>query len=791
MTGFVHDLRFAVRMLRKHKAFTLVAVVALALGIGGTTVMFAAVDSILLRPLPYPEAPRLVRLWSSWGTGGVGSVSLPDFEDWRAQSKTLELMSAISYDDFTLVKDGLGQRVVGMHVTADLFKLLGAQPRLGRDFSPDDFVHGNAVILGDELWRTRFGASPDVIGQPVRLSGTSYTVVGVLPPAARMPDQTSDVFYLPLVADAAKHPRGNHYLQVVARYAPGATPAQAKAELDAIARRLEQSYPDSNHQRGVLVRSWQESLTQHVRPALLLLLGAVLLVLLMVCANVANMLLARVASRRGELAVRLALGAGRARVVRQLMVECLLLGLAGAGAGLLLAMWGLDALRAIMPRNFIVDPRLDLRALGFAAALALGATFVFGLVPALRAVGGDLGAVLKQDARTVTGARSWLRSSLVVLQVALSFAVVVGAALLGRSFARLLSVEPGYDPRGVVTLQVSLPETKDPLVYFPRVLDEVRALPEVSDAGWVDFLPLSPSNINGDFDIEGKTFDDPNRATEYMVVTPGYFEAMRMHIVSGRGIGSGDVSDGERVCVVNQAMARRYFGTEDPVGRHMRIGWSDDKRWMTVVGVLADIKRFGLDNDAQPETYLPLSQQPFGNMALAVRAKNATATASLAEAVRRAVQAADPEQAIFDVRTMSALVDDSVRQRRLLLDFSGFFGLIALVVAALGIYGVLAVQVAQRTRELGIRMALGATPRDVRALVVRQGVTLAVAGAGLGASAALALSSLLASMLYGVTATDPATYGVVALALVAMALAASWLPARRATAIDPMVALRA
>ncbi|MDB4966163.1 MAG: hypothetical protein JWN44_1852 [Myxococcales bacterium] len=789
MTGFLQDLRFAGRLLLRAKGFTLIALAALALGIGATTAMYSAVDGILMRPLPYPEADRMVRLWELWGSGGTGSVSWPNLQDWRAQVKTLELLSGVVIRDYTLVRDGRGERVMGAAVTSDLMPLLGARPALGRSFSADAFVHGNELVLGHELWLRRFGGKEEALGQTVRLGTDSYVIIGVMPAGFRLPDGTPGV-YLPYVPDAQAAVRGNHFLKVVGRTAGGASLSQAKAELDTIARALEQSYPDSNKQRGILVRNWQESITARLRPSIWLLFGAVVLVLIIACANVANMLLARAAARQSELAVRFALGASRMRVVRQLLTECLLLAVLGGICGLVLSIWGIDATRAALPPDFIFEARLDGRALGFATLVALGSTFVFGLWPALRAARGDLSAVVKEGSRSVAGGRSRMRSALVVVQVALSFALLVGATLLGRSFLRVAGVEPGFDARGVVTLQMALSSAnKDPAQFFQRVVDRVQSMPQVTAAGVVDFLPLSANNINGSFFIEGIKIDDPNSYTEYMIASPGYFETMRMHVVRGRGIVAGDTATAQKVCVVNQRMAQKYWGSEDVVGKRMKLDWADKEDWLTVVGVVGDIKRWGLDGDATPETYVPFAQRPFGSMALAVRGQGTPA--ELAAAVRREVQSIDPTEATFDVTTMAEAVDDSLRSRRLLLDFTGVFGAIALALAGIGLYGVLMVQVAQRTRELGIRIALGAQPRDVRALVVRQAVGLAALGAAVGSVAALALSSLLTKLLYGVGATDPPTYVAVAGTLIAVAFAASWLPARRATSIDPMVALRA
>ena len=791
MSSFWQDLRFAARLLIKARGFAAVAVLALALGIGGATVMYSAVDGVLLRPLPYPEAPRLVRVWERWGHGATGSVSWPNVVDWRAQSRTLELISAMSNESLTLVRDGIGERLNAARVTPDFFTLVGVRPALGRLFSADAFVHGDEIVLGHEAWLRQFGGKQKIVGQRVTLSDKSYVVVGVLPAGFAVPYFSGGV-YLPFVAEGQALARDHHYLQVYARLAPGASLSQARAEMDGIARALEKAYPDSNQERGILVRSWQESLTARQRPAILLLFGAVLLVLVIACANVANMLLARAASRQGELAVRVALGARRGRIVQQLLTESLLLAALGGIAGLALSLWGIDATRSVLGAGTLLEPTVDARVLLFSVGVALASTFVFGLWPAVRAARSDVATVVKEGGRSVTAGRSRMRTTLVVLQVALSFTLLVGAALLGRSFLRVAAVEPGFDPHGVVTMQMAIAQSKDPAAFFARVLDRVRSLPEVTDAGVVNFLPLSNSNVNGGFDIEGLHFDDPNRATEYMIASPGYFEAMRMHFIRGRGFTDGDTATSQKVCVVNQTMARKWFGTDDPIGRHIRLEWVDkDNSWMTVVGVLADAHRFGLDGEPVAETYMPLQQLPISwrNLALAVRGHGSPGT--LAAMVKRKVADVDPTEAVFDVTTMSEAVDDSLKPRRVLLDFTGLFGAVALALAAIGLYGVLAVQVAQRTRELGIRIALGARPADVRALVVRQALMLTLAGAIVGAGAALALSSLVGSLLYGVAATDLPTYAAVAATLVLVSLGAAWVPARRATAIDPMHALRA
>jgi len=786
MIGLGQDLRFTARTLLKSKAFTLVAVLALALGIGGTTVMYSAVNGVLLGELPYPQPDRLVRLWAKSGNGGTGSVSWQDFLDWKAQSKSVELMAGFSQGDYTLAHAGQAERIPGSRVTADFFALLGARPILGRAFGAEAFVHGTELVLSNEVWRQSFSASPDVVGQAVRLSDKTYSVVGILPPGFQLPGSAGGV-YLPYVPDEHAQ-RGNHFLNVLGRLAPGASRAQASAELETIAASLAAAYPDSNKDRSILTRLWSESLTENLRPAILLLFGAVLLVLVIACANVANMLIARAASRQTELALRFALGATRLRVIRQLLTECLVLAVAGGLGGVLIAVWGVGACRAILPPSSIFAIGLDAHAFLFAGVAVLASVLVFGLVPAVQATRGDLAGVMKAGARTVAHGRSRLRSLLVVVQVALSFALLAGATLLGRSFASVAAVPAGFDPTGVLTLQIALPESKDPALFYQRLLDRVQAIPQVTSAGLVDFLPLAQNNISGPFAIEGKTIDDPNASTECMIATPDYMKTMGMSILHGRGLAAGDVKDGQPVVVINQAMARKYFGADDAVGKRMRLEWTENAPWSTVVGVVADSKRRALDREAVPETFTPFAQVPWRNMTLTVKGQGDLG--ALAAAIRREVASVDPEQAVFNVATMSRVVDDSLRFRRLLLDFTGVFGAVALLLAAVGLYGVLAVQVAQRTHELGIRMALGAQPKDVRALVVKNGVFLTLAGTVVGAATAILLSSLLGKLLYGVAPTDPVTFIGVGLLLVGVSILAAWVPARRATRIDPMTAFR-
>jgi predicted permease len=781
------DLRYAVRTLRRSKGLTLVAVTVLALGIGGTTVMYSVVAGTLLRPLPFPEADRLVRLYSSEGPGWRGSSSYEDFQDWRGETRSVELMTAVEWRDENLARDGRAERLNGVRVSRDFFALLGVTPALGRTFTTAAYAgQADEVILGHDVWQHWFAGAPDVLGTSLALSGHIYTVVGVLPDGAGMPSSSGVGVYRPLGPDAARG-RGDHYLQVLGRLAPGATVAQANAELDALSRQLEAAFPTTNTGRSALVLSWHDQMVESLRPSVLLLFGAVLLVLVIACANVANMLIARATARQPELAVRFALGASRARVVRQLLTESALLAALGGGLGLLVAAWGIDLARAIAPRSPVIVIALDPGVLAFGVVVAVASVLLFGLVPALRATGADLQAAIRAGARGVAVGPTRLKNALVVAQVALSFALLVGAGLLGQSFVKVSGVDPGYDPTRVVTFRVALPPQRDARAYFARLLERVRALPDVESAGLVNYLPLSNSNYSGGFEIEGQTYA-PGRTpeAEYMFATPGYFQTMRAHLVAGRGIEEQDRADGRRVAVVNQTLARRYFPGANPIGARFNLE-NDD--FYEIVGVVADMRRWGPAAEPVPEIYMSFVQAPTSTMALAARGRGDPA--ALAVALRGAAMAVDPEQAVYEVTTLDKSLDESLRPRRTLMTFLAVFAAVALALAAIGLYGVLAVNVAQRRRELGIRMALGAAPANVRGLVIGHGLRLVLVGVAVGAAAAAALARLLGWMLFGVSGWDPATYAVVALGLCAVALLATWLPARRATRIDPMTALRA
>jgi putative ABC transport system permease protein len=795
MRDVFQDFRLALRTILARPGFVTVVIITLALGIGLTAAVFSVVSGVLLRPLPFPQPDRLVRLYETAPSVRFGSISAPNLDDWRAQSHSFEQLAGMSYASFNLAGTGEPERLSGFRITPELLPLLRVAPTLGRGFVAEEHTPGRdrEILISHDLWQRRFGGSPEIVGRAVSVNGAPHTIVGVMPAgfffAARV-----DV-WTPFVRDAADpaQARGNHFLAGYGRLAAGVTPAQAAAELDTIAARLGQTYPGEQGNRGIVLYPLHEILVAQIRPQLLLVLGAVGLVLLIACANVASLLLARSAARSGEIAVRAALGASRWRLVRQLLVESLVLAILGGGFGLLLAVWGTDfaasRVRGLAPSFHVA---VDGGVLAFTAAVSVACAFGFGLWPALRASRADLGGALKEGARAVSGPAARGRRILLVGQVALSLTSLVGAGLLVRSFVAVLGTDRGFDARGVVTLQVAMPAARSgpeerTIAFYRAVLERARSLPGVEAAGVVSFLPLARFNSNGDFEIEGHPFP-PGEApvTEHMAASADYFRTLGMRVVAGRGLAESDNQTAPRVAVVNQTFARRIFGEADPIGQHMR--WGPDEPWMTIVGVVADVKRWAIDRPAVPETYFPYVQQPFAQMALAVRTR--LDPGSMLATLRREVAAVDPAQAVFDARTLEDIVEDSLAQRRFVLVLLALFAGAAVLLAAVGLYGLLTHQVVQRTREIGIRMALGARAGDVSRLVVLDGLGLAALGVALGTALALGASRLLGSLLYGVTAADPVTYAAVALLLLVVAALASFIPARRATRVDPMVAFR-
>ncbi len=803
VSDVLHDLRYGCRMLIRSPGFTIAAVLTLALGIGANTAIFSLVNGVLLRPLPFPEPDRLIWL-QEHDPGAVierPAVSYLNFLDWRDQNSVFTHVAVVDDVGFNVGGES-PERVEGMRASADLFTLLRVEPALGRAFTAEEDRPGGekVVVLAHGLWKRLFGADRGVLGRTIRLNDEPHTVVGVLPPDFTLLPGI-DV-WVPLAVDPVLTERGHHWLSAVARLKPGVSPADAQADMTAIARRLEQDYPQSNANHGVLVMPLQGALVEDIAPPLFVLMGAVGFVLLIASANVANLLLARSAARQREIAIRASLGAGRGRIVRQLLTESLLLSLLGGGAGLLLGTWLRDTLASLIPADVSLAEmvRMDGRVLAFTVGTTLLTGILFGMAPAFQASRGAVSEALKEGGWSATAgpARHRLRSALVVSEVALASILLVGAGLMIRSFHRLRGVDPGLDPENVLTLRVSLPEAKyreraQVAGFFDATLKRVAALPGAAAAGAILRLPLTGrGGWDWGFTVEGRPSAPPGQnhgLSNFQVVTPDYFRAMGVRILKGRVFGERDRDGAPGVVLVNETLARAFWPTEDPVGKRLRLGGEDPNvPWLTIVGVVNDVRYRGLDAAIRQDLYLPSAQAPQREMSMVVR--TASEPMGLAAAVRAAVLSVDADLPIYRVRGMREVVDASLGQQRFPLQILAAFALLALVLAAVGIYGVMSYAVTQRTHEIGVRMALGAGRAEVLRMVVGQGLRLAIMGVAVGLAGSLALTRLLSSLLFGVSATDPATFVGVPVLLAAVAALACYIPARRATRVDPMVALR-
>jgi putative ABC transport system permease protein len=803
METFLQDLRFSLRMLVKNPGFAAVAAITLALGIGANTAIFSVVNAVLLRPLPYRDPSRLVLMNESSQQLPDMSVSYPNYLDWRDRSRSFERIAAVQPAQYTLSGVDRPERLGGWNVTADFFATLGVTPVVGRDLSARDDRPGAppVALLTYGLWQRRFGGDPSVVGRALTLSGRSVEVVGVLPQTFRFYYGDADLF-LPLGIDADRlKDRGDHPgIYVVARLKPGATPKTAFADMDAIARSLEAEHPETNSGNRVAVKLLQDDVVSILRPVLVVLAGAVGFVLLIACANVANLLLARASTREKEIAIRRALGASRRRVLRQVLTESALLSLLGGGLGLLLAAWLSDVLLSLVPAGLprMDEVRLDGTVLGFTLLLSLLTGLVFGIAPAWQASRSDVLEPLKETARGSSSGRGQqrFRSVLVVSEVALALVLLAGAGLMARSFERLQEVRPGFRPGNVLSAQLVLPEIKyktrpEIIAFADQLLARVGALPGVEAAGTVNPLPLTQEGWQTDYQIEGRPVPARGEApnSDYHVVSGAYFKAMGIPLVRGRLFDDSDREDTTPVVLVNETLARRYWPEGDAVGKRMRTGSVDQPGpWLTVVGVVGDVRQYGLDQEQKTQFYRPGRQLALHPMSLVLRAQGDPE--ALAAAVRRAVQSIDPDQPIYNVRSMDSLLATTLAPRRLSLLLLAAFAMTALLLAGVGIYGVLAYSVTQRTHEIGIRMALGARRADVLVMILRQGIRLVLIGAALGVAAAFGLTRLMSSLLFGVSPTDPATLGAVCLVLVGVALLACIVPARRASGVDPMIALR-
>ena len=801
MRTLLNDARFGLRTLWKRPGFTLVAVLTLALGVGANTAIFSVVNGVLLRPLPLKEAERLVLVYETTPQTPRDYVSVPNLEDYRAAARSFEGFATYVPQSVNLTGGGAEpERVVGAFVTSSFFPVVGAEPALGRALLPEDDAQGGGrvAVLGHALWQNRFGADRGVVGKTLVLNGEPFEVVGVMPEGFGYPVAAPDVLLPAQKWPNYKVDRAAHNCWVVGRLKPGATRAAAEDELRAVARRLEEAYPEENRGRGVEVVGLQEDVVEDIRPALLILAGAVGFILLIACANIANLLLARGATRQREMALRSALGASRVRLLRQLLTETLLLALAGGAAGLLLAWWGVDALLALNPSQ-LPAPRgigLDARVLVFSLALSALAGFIFGVVPALQLSKADLGGALKEGGRgTGEGAgRARLRGAFVVAQVALSLVLLVGAGLLVNSFYRLLNVSPGFDPRGLLTMEYRLPRNRYPQgeqqwKFHREVVERVSNVPGVESAAVIRGLPFSGNGSTVVYAVPDRPA--PPRGQEPRTlenaIDPNYLRTAGLPLLRGRNFNEQDTPSAAPVVLVNRLLAEQVWPGEDPVGK--QISFPEAKMTATVVGVVGDAKQYDIGERQRPQVYTPYAQNPHIFGTLVVRARGVEPM-GLVKTVKQAVWSVDPEQPVWKVRTVEHLLSLNVADRRFVLWLMACFAGLAVLLTALGIYGVVSYNVAQRTHEIGVRMALGAEGRDVLRMVLGRGMRLALAGVGAGLVAALVVTRLMEGLLYGVSAADPLTYAAVALLLSAVALVACYIPARRATRVDPLEALR-
>ncbi len=804
MQSLWQDLRFGMRLMLKRPGFAAIVLAVLALGIGANTAIFSVVNGVLLRPLNYPGAERILTVWEDH-TRRDGPArewtSPPGFEDWREQGGVFEHIAAVNNWGPTLTESGEPEMLSGALVSAGAFAVTGVKPALGREFTADEDKAGaeKVVILSHRLWQRRFNSDPAMVGRAIRLSGESFTVVGVMPAGFQLPIINNAEIFRPITPTLNPGcQRGCYTLRVIARLRPDVTPARAKTEMDALAGRIAQQFPEDNKNIGVTLVPLHDFLVGDVRPAMLALLLAVGFVLLIACANVANLMLAKAAAREREIAIRAAMGASRWQLVRQLLSESLLLALIGGGLGLLLAFWMLDLLKSISPED---APRMDEigidgRVLFFSLCLSALTGLLCGLIPALQASKSDLNQSLREagaGGKTSVGGGK-VRSALVVAEIAIALTLLIGAGLLMRSFIVLQSVEPGFNPVRVLTARIGLPQTTYPkreqvTLFYDQLHERLKALPGVQSVSFASSVPMTGVNSDTSFTVEGRPAPPPDQRPSawFSIVGQDYFRTLNIRLREGRGFDARESESSPAVVIVSETMARRYWPAETPIGKRLGFG-QEPVRWAEVIGVVSDVHQFGLSTDARPTFYFS-DRQRNANFRTLVLLAGSDPQAMVA-AVRKEIQALDKNLAISSVQTMEQIVSDSIAVPRLMMSLFGSFAAVAMLLAALGIYGVMAYAVTQRTHELGIRLALGAQTRDVLKLVLGQGMKLTLLGVAIGLVAAFGLTRLMKELLFGVSATDPATFAAIALLLVGVALAACWIPVRRATKVDPMIALR-
>ena len=799
METLLRDIRYGIRSLLKRPGFTVIALIALALGIGANTAIFSLVNAVLLRPLPFAEPDRLVWMWGNIRNGSNrASVAPLDFLDFRAQNTTFEQFAAAITVPVPVNLTGSGEpeRLSGAAVTGNYFQALGVQPSLGRSFLLENEKTGSdqVVVLSHALWKKRFGADPAIVNKTITLDSKSMLVLGVMPPNFNFP--ASAELWVPLNFDESPgmKQRKAHFMRPVGRLKPGVTIEQAQADTDTVARRLEEQYPDTNTGWNLRLVSLREQLVGNTRPTLFILFGAVGFVLLIACANVANLLLVRAAGRQKEIALRTALGAGRFRIIRQMITESVLLSLAGGSVGTLLAFWGVELLVKLSEGNIpsTAQVRIDATVLGFTLLVSILTGVLFGLAPALRTMKLNLIESLKEGGRTGSeGSRNRTRSALVVFESAVAVLLLIGAGLLVRSLVRLQNVSPGFDSHNILTMRVDLPREKYPTPekagsFYQQLESRLAGLPGVESVGLISELPLSGQPNDMPYTVEGRPPASPDQEfdDDFRRVNRHYFATMKIPFLRGRNFTDKEVNESAKVLIISDLLARRVFPNEEPLGKRLIMAMGNTP--FEIIGVVGDIRHRGLEVGALPAMYMPTNQNNWMNLVM----RTTVEPTSLAAAVRREVQSIDPDQPIATVRTMDEWVARAVAGPRYRTVLLALFAIVALLLASTGIYGVMSYSVTQRTHEIGVRMALGARQWDVLKLVVRQGMFLVLLGVAIGLAGAFALTRVMETLLFGVTAKDPVTFVAVAGLLTFVAFVACYLPARRATKVDPLVALR-
>lgn len=817
MGALSQDLRYGFRVMRKSPGFVIIAVLALALGTGTNTAIFSLVNALLLRPINYENPDRLTMVWEKSVKRGFGQVptSVPNFADLKTNNQTFEDLGAFTDSSFNLTGAAEPEKVMGVKVSATLLSLLGRPPLKGRLFlaGEDQPQASHVLILSHHLWQRSFGSNPNLVGQTVALNGESYTVVGIMPPDFRFPPAFSATvassqyttpdadLWVPLTIEAVPPPREARFLYMVGRLKPGVSATAAQAEMNVIASRLQKEYPAADADMEVDVIPLREQVTGDIRPALLVLFGAVGCVLLIACANVANLLLAKASGRQKEVAIRIALGATRLRIIQQLLTESLLLSVIGGLLGSIIGILAVRYLIAFTPANVPKPDNIGIDApvLLFTLFLAVFTSFIFGLVPAIQASKSDLNETLKEGGRGNSGSakQNRVRSLLVVVEVALALVLLIGAGLMIKSFVRLQNVNPGFNPENLITLELQLPEKKygekeQQAALQQQLVQRLVDIPGVQSAAAVNNLPFSGTELNNSVTIEGRppvvNANERPRAF-FRDISPNYFQAMGIPMRQGRPFADSDKKDAPAVVIINEAAARRFFPNEDPLGKRFKRGRAESQfPWLMVVGIVGGVSHTTLGLPSQPEVYLPFQQSPDAIITLVARTKSDPR--GLAATVRREVSNVDKDLPVSNLKFMDEIVAGTVSQPRVYALLLGIFAILALVLAAIGIYGVISYSVTQRTHEIGIRMALGAQTRDVLALVIKQGMALALVGVFFGLLASLALTRVLSSQLYGISSTDPVTFTGISLLLMLVAIIACYIPALRATRLSPMIAVR-